>query len=113
MRRSPTNLLLVGLLGCTGTPVDTAPDVCADVHDVDWYSFGDGFFRTYCRSCHSAEVPNRYGAPDGVNFDAEADVVTHAVAIRRAVLEDGTMPVGGGVLEDDLLFLDEYLACGL
>ena len=101
-RRLPSSVLLLGLLfGCTGPKADTAADVCADAHDVDWYSFGDGYFRTYCRSCHSAEVPHRYGAPETVNFDSEADVRVQAAAIRRVVLVDGTMPVGGGVLDFD------------
>lgn len=105
-------LLPMLLLACTGAPADTAVDPCADAHDVSWVGFADGFFATYCRSCHSAETQDRFGAPVGMDFDTRDQARTHAAAIRRAVLEQGSMPVGGGVYDEDLILLDEFLACG-
>lgn len=108
--------LLLLALGCTGAgTVDTAvsTDPCADGPRVTYTNWGRGFFLNYCTSCHSAAAPNRYGAPDTVDFDTEEQVVTFAAAIRRAVLEEETMPVGGGVYDDDLVLLDQLLTCGL
>ncbi|MDP2312034.1 MAG: hypothetical protein Q8P41_03950 [Pseudomonadota bacterium] len=109
-------MLLLLLAACTGAaPEDTAVvvDPCVDAHDVTWVSFGDGFFSTYCRACHSAETQDRFGAPVGTDFDTLDQVRMFEVAIRRAAIEEETMPVGGGVYDDDLLLLGEFLSCGL
>lgn len=115
IRSMPPLLISTALLACTAisSTDSAASDPCADAHDVDWYSFGDPFFATYCRGCHSATAPYRYGAPEAVNFDTEEDARTYVEEVRRTVLQDGTMPVGGGVLDDDLTLLAEYLDCGV
>lgn len=105
-------MLSLLLLACTGAPADTA-DPCADVPAVTWSSWGQGFFRTYCTSCHSADAVDRAGAPEGVDLDTVDDVRAYEAAIRRTVLETGTMPVGGGVPDDDAYLLDLFLRCGL
>ncbi|MFN7142175.1 MAG: hypothetical protein ACK4YP_00240 [Myxococcota bacterium] len=106
-------MLSLLLLACTGAaPADTA-DPCADTPAVTWSSWGQGFFRTYCTSCHSVGAVDRAGAPDAVNFDTVDDVRTYEAAVRRTVLETGTMPVGGGVPDDDAYLLDVFLRCGL
>jgi hypothetical protein len=84
---------------------------CEDAPEVTWTSWGDGFFASYCRSCHSVDSPNRFGAPAGVDFDTEAQVGDWLDRIRARTLEEGTMPVGGGVLEADLLLLGWLLDC--
>lgn len=111
---------------CTLDPVDTGSPVAVRYSDCDldtglfedpvavdatltWAAFGQGFVRTYCSSCHSETTPNRRGAPEGVNFDREAELAAWGARVRVRVLEDGTMPLGGGVLADDLLLLDRYL----
>lgn len=110
-------MLLALWIACTGLPDDSGPtavvDPCADAPDANWGSFGDGFFGFYCRGCHSAETPARNGAPVEVNFDSLADVRTHADRIRVRVLDEMSMPVGGGVYADDLVLLDVFLRCGL
>jgi len=96
----------------TGDPDDTATDDACDpdtVYPVTWDGWASGFFTTYCRACHSVTTPNRQGAPEGVNFDSQADVDRQLDAIWRVVLEDERMPVGGGVYPDDLLLLTQYL----
>lgn len=109
-------MLLVWLAACGGAPdtggatVDDA--ACDSAPEVTWDGWTDGFFLTYCRACHSATTPDRRGAPVGTDFDTEAQVRAQADAIRRAVLEDATMPVGGGVYEDDQALLGVFLDCG-
>ena len=104
---------MIGLLLACGSGADTAvAPGCEDAYDVTWESWGEGFFTTYCRSCHSASTSTRLGAPEGVNFDTSADLVQWSEAIRLVVLEEQTMPVGGGVYAEDLLLLEMLLECG-
>ncbi|GEM_PF-2223752 len=93
--------------------VSDTGDGCVDARDLSWESFGHGFFRTWCTSCHGEAAADRNGAPPGVDFDTEAQVETWVAAIRRTVIDDATMPKGGGVYDEDLALLDEYLRCGL
>lgn len=95
-------------LACAGEPVEA--DTCAQA-GLDYATAGGPFLTTYCRSCHSVDSPERRGAPAGVDFDTEAQALRYADAIARTVLEDGSMPVGGGVPERDLERLRGWLAC--
>lgn len=106
--------MILLFLACSGG-ADTADTAvaCADAPNVTWASFGDGFFATYCRACHSANTAERYGAPDAVNFDTLADVRALKDSVRRTVLDSQSMPVGGGVYDDDAVLLDYFLTCGL
>ena len=110
---------LGALLGATPScgSEDSGADTglaCADQPDVTWTNFGHAFVTTYCLSCHSVQnTEHRYGAPEGIDFDTEADVDRQADRIRARVLDDGTMPIGGGVYEADLELLDVYLTCSL
>jgi len=90
---------------------DTGDDACdLDTgYPVTWDGWASGFFATYCRSCHSITTPNRQGAPEGVDFDSQADVDRQLDDVWRTVLEQERMPVGGGVYADDLLLLTQYL----
>ena len=56
---------------------------------------------------------DRLGAPEGIDFDTEEDLITWRDSVERVVLENQTMPVGGGVYEEDLLLLEMLLSCGL
>ena len=94
-------------------PTDSWPAECADLPPVDWVSFGAGFFRSYCSSCHSSTSPDRHGAPIEVNLDSEAAVAAQSERVRARVLDSGDMPVGGGIPEDDLALLSILLDCGL
>ena len=90
---------------------DTAADACDldPKYDVSWEGWAAGFFTSYCRACHSITNPNRQGAPQGVDFDTQADVDRQLDAVWRVVIEDERMPIGGGVFPDDLLLLRHYL----
>jgi uncharacterized membrane protein len=107
--------LLLALSGCAGEPAaDTAAVDCESSPDVDWTGFAHGFVTTYCVSCHSVNnTERRYGAPEGLDFDTEADVYASAARIRVRTLDEETMPPGGGVFADDLELLDIYLTCAL
>lgn len=105
------------LAGCPReAPSDTtetiSPAECASAPQVSWEGWAHGFMVTYCRSCHSADSPNRHGAPIGVDFDTEAQARANAAAIERSVLTDATMPVGGGIVEEDRELLRVWLGCG-
>lgn len=103
-------MLLALMLACTTGETDTALD-CASEPQLTWDGWGQGFFLTYCGACHAASTEDRHGAPPGQVFDTWAEVLEREDAIRRTVLEDGTMPLGGGVYEDDLYLLEVLLTC--
>lgn len=77
-------LLLTSMIGCAAndTPSDTAA-ICPTANAPTYASFGKPFMTKYCTTCHSAEATKRYDAPPGLDFDTEAQVRTHAVAIDR------------------------------
>lgn len=104
MRATALALLLACAPRGRGAPCDSGAP-------VSWEGFGQGFFTTYCRSCHSSGLSERYGAPEGVNLDTEAEVLAQEARIRARVLTDGDMPPGGGVLPGDLDLLERYLDC--
>ena len=87
-------------------------DTCASTA-FTWDSWGAGFFASYCRTCHASTTPERYGAPEGVDFDTLEDVRALAGAISITALEEESMPVGGGVPTEELVRLDQFLDCGL
>lgn len=113
MRSAAAALVFVACGAGAPEPDDTsAVDSCETV-DVTWSNWGFAFFSNYCRSCHSVDAPDRYGAPESVNFDSLADVVTWAERIRVTTLDEEAMPVGGGVPDIELERLDQLLECGL
>ncbi len=97
-----------------GETEDTGPrEGCEDAYDVRWDNWAQGFFAAYCDSCHSVWSQDRHGAPEGVDFDTEEDVREYRERIEARVLVEQTMPVGGGVHEEDLVLLEMYLDCTL
>ncbi len=98
--------------GGGGVAVDSGEDECADAVALTWDGWADGFFATWCRSCHSATAPDRHGAPAGVDFDGGDEVMAQAARVRARVLDDGSMPLGGGVPTAELEALDRWLRCG-
>lgn len=99
-----------GVVEETGDAVDSTaplPETC----DVRWDAWANGFFATYCRSCHSENSPHRYDAPEGVDLDTLEDADEWSDRIRVRVLDDETMPQGGGVPAAELTRLDEWLDC--
>lgn len=106
-------LTLLALAGCGADPADSGPVCVLDSgggHPT-WSNFGEAFFLTYCDACHAAESPNRFGAPEAITFDTEDEVVNQAASIRYAVIDEESMPLGGGLPPEDLAQLDNYLNC--
>lgn len=106
-------MLVLALSACeverAPAPTDTA-DACAGA--PTYAGWAVGFFTTWCRSCHSESAADRREAPEGVDFDSAAQIAEHAARVRARVIDEGTMPVGGGLSGDDLAMLDRYLTCG-
>ena len=104
---------LVGMLCLAGcSPAEESADPCAE-NAVTWDSWGAGFFASYCRTCHSVDAPDRYEATEGLNFDTLAEVRAYSERIRVRVIDEQTMPVGGGVPDAELANLETFLSCGL
>ncbi|MDP2309651.1 MAG: hypothetical protein Q8P18_26765 [Pseudomonadota bacterium] len=98
-------------VGCGGQPSDTG-DGCDDLPVVNWASFGEGFMREQCGSCHSPVTANRYGAPEDVHFETADEVWAQKDAILvSAASAEPTMPPGGGATEDDRTLLRWWLEC--
>lgn len=108
-------VLLLALLACDTPAPEPAPAAlvgdCERAPGVTWDAWGQGFFLTWCTSCHSRAATDRHGAPDGVDFDTWEDVQTWRSAIRTRVLDEATMPVGGGLYDEDRALLDVMLTC--
>lgn len=99
--------LALGLAACGG-PEATCDE---DGPVVAWENFGDGFFTGYCQGCHASTSTDRFGAPASITFDDEAQVLALRDEVAREVLDEGSMPPGGGVPDDDLDALRRYLDC--
>jgi uncharacterized membrane protein len=99
------------LLACATGAADSG-DTCAGRRDVTWNSWAHGFFFTWCQPCHSATSPDRYGAPEGLDFDTYEQVIALTGSVRQTVLDEGTMPLGGGLTDEDRALLEDFLDCG-
>ena len=114
-------LWVLAMLACGGqeTTNDTAKqdtgtkDACDTGYAVTWDNWAHGFLTTYCLSCHSENTNDRHDAPEGLNFDTEEMVDQWKAPIYNATITQETMPVGGGVYEEDLILFESYLRCVL
>ncbi len=113
-------MLALGLLGCgaeeePATAGATRGEVgCytdADGAYPTWTSWGQPFFRSWCASCHAASTPQRFGAPEALTFDDEAEVKAQIELIRQSVLVAATMPQGGGLSDEERAELERFLSC--
>ncbi len=103
--------LLLLLLSCAdGENADTG--LCAE-SAVSWDSFGQGFLITHCQGCHASTSPQRYGAPEGISFDTQAQAAKQQDAIGRTVLDQESMPPAGGLNDEERALLEQWLACGI
>ena len=103
--------MLLLLLSCQSA-MDTAMN-CDQ--ETTWHNFGESFFLTWCSSCHAESTDDRHGAPGSVFLDTEADIRRWQDRIRVRVIEEESMPVGGGISTSELELLEDYLdrlACG-
>ncbi|HCH62581.1 MAG: hypothetical protein CL927_18585 [Deltaproteobacteria bacterium] len=105
---------------CGGNKADSAavdgPE-CRDNPPLDWDNFGKGHMDKHCNGCHSVLIPEyqRQGAPAGVDFNTYGDVLAWRERIvargTRAVLDEPTMPPGGGPSDEELSNVLEWLDC--
>lgn len=100
--------MMLFLLACAP---GTAP-ACDTGYEVTWEGWAEGFFLSYCTSCHSEAAVDRHGATPGVDFDTEAQARALADRVRETVLVEETMPWGGGMREDDKVLIERWLDCG-
>jgi hypothetical protein len=96
---APEGHALEGLVDCLAEP------------EVSWSGWASGFFLTHCQGCHAATTPDRRGAPEGVDFDAEPLALQWREPIYDRVVVDQDMPPAGGLTADDLHLITVYLAC--
>ena len=91
------------------------PAACpAEGTKLSYESFGQGFFLSYCDSCHSAEVGHRNGAPEDYSFSTHASIVAHKERIyERSAGNNDSMPPGPDDPPlDERKKLAEWLDCG-
>lgn len=103
-----------GLAACGGNAErieDSAQSVCDTALPVSWDNWGEGFMLTHCSGCHAEGAPDRHGAPDGVFFDSEDQVLGAAATLLRMVVDEDTMPPAGGVREEEKILLEAWLGC--
>lgn len=103
-------MILLLVAACAQAP-DSAVDSANCELNVTWQNGADGFFRSYCRSCHSSTTADRHEAPVGIDFDSEAQVRSLQSSILPTI-EYRTMPPGGGLTDDDVTLIREWLVCG-
>lgn len=102
--------------GC-GAPSadDTArsDDACADVPQLTWENFGEGFLVENCQGCHASDARDRYGAPEAATFDTPEQAWAWSERILAVATGDApTMPPSGGATADDRVRLGWWLECG-
>lgn len=89
-----------------------APIDCNEAPVVNWANFGRGFFTQSCQGCHYTDVPDRYGAPEHINFDGLEDVwAQREVVLFTAGGDSPTMPPNGGTTDLDREMLEIWLTC--
>lgn len=107
--------MILLFLACTGA-TDSAPESgpCTDAPIVTYESFGRGFLKENCATCHAATSPERLGAPADVTLDDAAQAWAWKDRIlARAAVEPATMPPQGGTTVDDREKLRIWLGCGV
>ena len=113
-------VLFVATAACTSTPSGAeCPPNAADRPTYD--NFGREFMETYCTGCHSAQAPDRHGAPSDQNYDTAADVMKHAAAIdaeaasgpnaTNTAMPDLGGPVHAAPTAAEREKLGQFLAC--
>jgi uncharacterized membrane protein len=102
--------LCAALVACGG-PAD-AEGPCSPY--VTWATVGEPYVRTWCASCHAADLhgPDRAGAPLGVDFDTLDDVRSRADRVSQRVTDDTMPPSTAPDATERTRFLD-WMRCGL
>ena len=112
--------LVAGACGTDRVPEDDPEDPpiepgACETSYLDYENFGAPFVVSWCRGCHSSQVPMgmRQMAPIDVNFDTAEDVTRWSERIlKRAAGATPTMPPAGGPSGEERQLLVEWLDCG-
>lgn len=98
------------ILAACGGDVETS---CTTSY-LSYDNFGALFIASWCRGCHSGDVPPgmRQHAPVGIDFDTLDEVRAQALPIARTTMVLRTMPPAGGPSDTERAMLDEWLRCG-
>ena len=109
-------LVLLALLGCDDHLLGHARrgDVdCSREPPLTWDTFGHGRMKIHCAGCHSSLYTGgqRKGAPDGVDLDTLDGVVLWVDRVLDRTIDRRDMPPGGGLSDEDLADLEEWLVC--
>ena len=94
--------------------VDTPTEKSCEDTTINYHTVGQPFLRTYCTSCHSAQLDGaaRFGAPANVNLDTLRDARNFAARIRARSLDSNTMPPTGGIQPYEKELIAQWLDCG-
>ena len=116
-RTNSGRISLMGMLSWLANTIDTrlteeVYTVMDTAMDCDMVSYANGqpFMTQYCLGCHRAQSSNRQGAPLEVTLDSMDNIVMHLDSIRHEVRSE-TMPPSGGVAEDSIELVVEWLNC--
>jgi len=107
--------VLLGVSACNKSSGDDSGTVDPECTDLTWDTYGEGYLRSWCNGCHSAEVEGdgRAGAPVGVDFDTHAGLREHLDrVVARGTGDDPTMPPVGGADDAERARFAEWLDCG-
>lgn len=98
-------------LGCVTEEVytvsDTGDEVC---ESLSYANVGEPFMTQYCIGCHGMVSSNRQGAPIEVTLDSMDNIMEHVEDIRVEILTE-TMPPSGGVTDDSIALVIQWLDC--
>lgn len=104
-------MILAWVMACAGSADDSAA-ACADAPVLGWNDVGQPLLLEYCSTCHTETAPERYGAPEGVNFDTYDQVVALRGAMLAVLTADPPeMPPLLSVPDADQELLISWLEC--
>ena len=75
-------------------------------------SWTQGFLDGKCQSCHASTAPDRHGAPPNVAFDNRTLALEWQERIAATILEEGSMPPSGGITDEEMILLEQWIECG-
>jgi len=108
--------MLLFLLSCALFSSDTGDTAgCDRSPPLDYDTFGEGVMNKHCTGCHSSYLPEgqRFEAPIGVDLNTYQGVLDYAERVHDRTVEQQNMPPGGGLSEEELALIDEWLVCGV
>jgi uncharacterized membrane protein len=104
-------MLWVLLLSCVTEEFYSSKDTTeSECSTVSYANVGEAFMVQYCLGCHAAYSSNRQGAPVDVTLDSLEDIRLHIDQVRHEI-ESQTMPPSGGVEEEQLALILDWLDC--